>query len=51
MYIYETHLHTSPISACAKASTRESLEFYKAAGYAGVFMTEHFIDGSFTRYY
>lgn len=49
MYIYETHLHTSPISACAKASTRESLEFYKAAGYAGVFMTEHFIDGSFDR--
>ena len=49
MYIYETHLHTSPISACAKASTRESLEFYNAAGYAGVFMTEHFIDGSFDR--
>jgi len=49
MYLYETHLHTSPVSACAKASTRESLEYYRAAGYTGVFMTEHFIDGSFDR--
>ena len=47
MYLYETHLHTSPISACAKASVRESLEFYKSIGYAGVFMTEHFIESSF----
>jgi hypothetical protein len=46
MYIYETHLHTAPMSACAKASMRESLEFYKSAGYAGVFTTEHFIDGN-----
>ena len=49
MYIYETHLHTLPISACAKVGVRETLEFYKDAGYAGVFMTEHFIDGNFDR--
>ncbi|MBE6600592.1 MAG: histidinol-phosphatase [Ruminococcaceae bacterium] len=46
MYLYETHLHTAPISACADAGLRESLEFYKSAGYAGVFITNHFLDGN-----
>lgn len=46
MYLYETHLHTSPMSACAKATVRENLEYYKSAGYAGVFLTDHFIDGN-----
>ena len=43
MYKYETHLHTFPVSKCAKAGVRESLEFYKAKGYDGVFITNHFI--------
>lgn len=43
MYRYETHLHTSPVSKCAKASVRESLEFYKSEGYDGVFLTNHFV--------
>lgn len=43
-YLYETHLHTSPVSKCAKADVKESLEFYKSLGYAGVFITNHFID-------
>ena len=46
MYLYETHVHTAPISACAKVGVYETLEFYKSAGYAGVFMTDHFIDGN-----
>ena len=46
MYQYETHLHTAPVSGCAKASVRENLEFYKSLGYAGVFITNHFIDGN-----
>lgn len=46
IYLYETHLHTYPVSACARASVRESLEFYKSAGYAGVFITNHFLDGN-----
>lgn len=46
MYKYETHLHTSPVSRCAKASVRESLEYYKALGYDGVFITNHFLDGN-----
>ena len=46
MYLYETHMHTSPTSACARVSVREALEFYKSAGFAGVCMTEHFLDGN-----
>ena len=46
MYKYETHLHTSPVSRCGKASVRENLEFYKELGYDGVFITNHFIDGN-----
>ncbi len=46
MYLYETHVHTAPLSACAKAGIRETLEYYKSAGYAGIFMTDHFIDGN-----
>lgn len=46
MYLYETHLHTFPVSKCAKAGVRENLEFYKSAGFAGVFITNHFIDGN-----
>lgn len=46
MYKYETHLHTSPVSACAHASVKEALKFYKSLGYDGVFITNHFIDGN-----
>jgi hypothetical protein len=45
-YLYETHLHTSPVSKCAKASVRENLECYKSLGFAGVFITNHFLDGN-----
>lgn len=44
-YLYETHLHTYPVSKCARAGVRETLEFYKSQGYAGVFITNHFLDG------
>ena len=46
MYLYETHLHTAPASRCATASVRASLEFYKRLGYAGVCITNHFLDGN-----
>lgn len=46
MYKYETHMHTTSVSKCAKAGVRENLEFYKSIGYAGVFITNHFIDGN-----
>lgn len=46
MFLYETHLHTAPVSKCARATVEESLEFYKAIGYDGVFITNHFLDGN-----
>lgn len=46
MYRYETHLHTAPVSKCARAGVRESLLFYKRLGYDGVFITNHFLDGN-----
>ena len=46
MYLYETHVHTAPLSACAKANARDTLTFYKSAGYAGVFLSDHFLDGN-----
>ncbi len=46
MYRYETHLHTCPVSRCAGATVREVLEFYKKIGFAGVFITNHFLDGN-----
>lgn len=46
MYKYETHLHTLPVSKCARASVKENLEFYKSRGYDGVFITNHFINGN-----
>ena len=46
MYKYETHLHTAPVSRCARAGVRETLEFYKELGYDGVFITNHFLDGN-----
>lgn len=46
MYRYETHLHTTPVSACANGGVEESLRFYKSLGYDGVFITNHFVDGN-----
>lgn len=45
-YLYETHLHTLPVSKCAHATVRETLEAYLALGYDGVFITNHFLDGN-----
>lgn len=46
MYRYETHMHTTPASLCARATVRESMEFYRDLGYDGIFVTNHFIDGN-----
>ena len=49
MYRYETHLHTSPVSACARASVYDSLAAYRELGYDGVFLTNHFLDANICR--
>ena len=46
LFRYETHLHTYPVSKCAVAGVRETVEFYKEAGFDGIFITNHFIDGN-----
>ena len=46
MFKYETHLHTLPVSKCARVNVKDNLEFYKSLGYDGVFITNHFIDGN-----
>lgn len=46
VYLYETHLHTYPVSKCARVGVREVIEFYKDQGYEGIFITNHFIDGN-----
>ena len=42
---YEMHLHTSEVSLCAGATAKEQVEFYLAQGYAGICVTNHFING------
>ena len=40
-YLYETHLHTSDGSRCGKNTGVEMVAAAKAAGYAGIIITEH----------
>lgn len=47
-FLYETHMHTSEVSACAINSAKEQIKFYKKMGYAGVIITDHFVNGNST---
>lgn len=44
MFGYETHLHTAEGSACASASGAEQARRYKALGYDGIIVTDHFFN-------
>lgn len=46
IHLYETHLHTYPVSKCARSTVEDVIEFYKNLGYSGIFITNHFIDGN-----
>lgn len=46
MYKYETHLHTREGSACSSAPADEMAKAHKAAGYDGIFVTNHFYNGN-----
>ncbi len=48
MYRYETHLHTALTSACSHFQPQEIVEKYVRLGYAGVFVTDHFLNGNTT---
>ena len=40
-YLYETHLHTSESSACARSTGAEMARACKEYGYTGIFVTDH----------
>jgi len=46
MYLYETHMHTYPASACAANSPEEMVRYYKHKNYTGVIITDHFFNGN-----
>lgn len=43
---YETHMHTSEASRCAVDTGAEMARAYKAAGYTGIIITDHFVYGN-----
>lgn len=45
-YRYETHLHTKEVSACSQSTAQELVYAYKAAGYTGIMVTDHFYHGN-----
>ncbi len=45
-YKYETHAHTSECSKCAKSPVEDMVKAYAAAGYTGMFFTDHYIFGN-----
>jgi hypothetical protein len=46
MFLYETHVHCSPISACAADTPEDLVRAYKTRGYAGLILTDHFFNGN-----
>lgn len=46
MYVYETHCHTNIVSRCSRFDPKDIVEFYVKNGYAGVFITDHFLNGN-----
>jgi hypothetical protein len=45
-YRYETHTHTAEVSKCASIPAEELVRFYKSMGYAGICITDHFLNGN-----
>lgn len=45
-YLYETHMHTSQGSACARSRGADYIRPYMDMGYAGIIITDHFYKGN-----
>ncbi len=45
MYKLDTHVHTAESSPCGEISAKRIVHKYKKAGYDGIVITDHFIDG------
>ena len=41
-YLYETHFHTDEVSPCGKVPAEQGVAMYRAAGYSGIMVTDHF---------
>ncbi|MDE6273795.1 MAG: PHP domain-containing protein [Clostridiales bacterium] len=48
MYRYETHLHTTTVSACSYFQPQQVVEKFVRLGYKGIFVTDHFLNGNTT---
>ena len=46
MFKLETHMHTSESSACATISAKDQVLQYINAGYDGILVTDHFVNGN-----
>lgn len=44
-FLWETHLHTAETSRCAENTAKEMMRACKRAGYHGVVVTDHFLNG------
>ena len=42
MYRYDLHVHTKEVSPCGKLTVEETVDLYKAKGYDGFWLTNHF---------
>lgn len=49
VYKTETHLHTSPVSSCARIAAREMIRLFHQAGYTTVFVSNHLYSGFVAR--
>ena len=45
-YLYETHLHTVGVSACAVSRGSDYIKGYRDRGYSGIIVTDHFYNGN-----
>ena len=45
-YLYETHLHTKGVSACAASGGADYISGYIDKGYSGIIVTDHFYNGN-----
>ena len=46
MYKYDVHLHTAEASACSNSPAADMADKYKAEGYDGIIVTDHFYNGN-----
>ncbi len=48
-YKYDIHVHTSETSSCGKVRAKDLAGLYKAAGYHGIVITDHYYGGFFNK--